>query len=121
MIFFYIFNILLCLWMAKRDANLIKKDKKVSHAANGAIHLALAIIVAVLYGWPHFIAWLCEAAIVFDVSLSLFRGLNPFYVSPNPKSKKDKIEKRIFGNNGFLPKLVYLIIFILCLLIPKLF
>lgn len=113
MILFYILNILLCVWLAKRDANRIKQGKKVSHAANGAIHIALATILSILYGWNHFPAWLCESAIVFDVSLSLFRGLNPFYVSKNPKSIKDKIEKRIFGNNGFLPKVLYLIIFII--------
>src|SRR5690349_18470391 len=113
MIFFYIINLLLCVWMAARDAQALKDGGKIKHAINGAVHLITGLLVGVFYGWPHGIAWLCECAVVFDVSLSLFRGLHPFYVSPNPKSWKDRIEKSMFGMNGFLPKLIYTGIFIL--------
>lgn len=103
--------------MARRDAQAIKQGIKIKHAINGTIHLITGILVATFYGWPHGIAWLAECALVFDVSLALFRNLSPFYVTMTPKAWKDKIEQRIFGKNGVLPKVVYLIIFILCVIL----
>lgn len=98
--------------MARKDARAIKQGGKIKHAINGAIHLITGILVATFYGWPHGIAWLAECALVFDVSLALFRGLSPWYVTMTPKSIKDKIEQLIFGKNGVLPKVCYLIILI---------
>lgn len=113
--YFYLFNGLFCIWMAHKDAYYVKINRpdKIKHWQNGLIHILFAGAMWWLYGWPHFFAVLCESRIVFDIAMNLFRGLNPFYVSPSPKSIIDKIEKKIFHNNGFYPKLVYLITFIL--------
>jgi hypothetical protein len=40
--------------------------------------------------------------------MNLVRKLNPFYVSPSPKSFIDRMEKKVFGSNGWIPFLVYL-------------
>lgn len=97
--------------MARRDAQAIKQGMKIKHAVNGAVHLITGSLVAIFYGVAPAIAWLCECAVVFDVALALFRGLSPFYITMTPKAWKDIIEQWIFGKNGVLPKLVYIIIF----------
>lgn len=113
MIFFYSIYAMFCVWMAYRDASLIKKDRPVDHIINGATHLTAAALVGFIYGWYHFIGILCLSRLVFDTSLNIFRHFNPFHVSPSPSSFIDKIEKKIFGNSGLLPKAIYLSILIL--------
>jgi hypothetical protein len=48
--------------------------------------------------------------VVFDTSLNSLRGLPLDYVAQKPKSIIDQIEKKVFGKNGILPKMVYLLI-----------
>jgi len=112
---FYLFNGLLCVWMAYRDASYIKEKQaqKIRHWLNGAVHIGVATVLWFLYGWPHFIAILAQSAFVFDVAMNIFRKLNPFYIPMKPKSWKDRADKFIFMGNGFLAKLFYLLLFII--------
>lgn len=84
-----------------------KKGKRIYHFWNGLLHLSSAVTAAHLFNWQMGICILLVARLFFDVSLNLFRRLPIDYVSPKPKSVIDKIEKRIFGNDGIMPKVTY--------------
>ena len=101
---------MICVWMAGRDAQLLHNKKTVDHLTNALIHICVASVIGIFYEWYHFFGILLMARIVFDTSLNVFRHFNPFYVSPSPSSFVDKVEKKIFGSNGWLPKLIYFII-----------
>jgi hypothetical protein len=108
---FYLFNGLLCLWMAYRDGQFVRLGQyhKIHHWKNGAIHIGVAAIMFFLYGWDHSVAILAESALVFDTAMNIFRKFNPFYIPLKPKSWKDKIEKIVFFNSGLAAKIFYLI------------
>lgn len=105
-----------CIVFAWFNAYLIKKEKRIYHGINGALHLIAAGVIGYFYGWQLGVATLFIVRVCFDWSLNLFRGLPLGYVSLNPKSIVDKIEKSIFRLNGILPKLVYIVIIILLII-----
>ncbi len=113
--YFYLMNAIVCIYLAKHDADAIKQDRPqdISHVINGAIHIGASLLLWIAGGFPHFFAGLLESVIVFDVSMNLFRHLSPFYLPIKPKSIKDKAEKYIFFNSGLVAKIFYLIAFIL--------
>lgn len=84
----------------------------VRHWANALAHGAAMFQLYRSWGWMPAIALPFLVRIIFDGTLSKFRGLSFWYVSPRPKSFFDKWEKKIFGTNSFIPRLIYLIIFI---------
>ena len=98
-----------CIAFAWLNAILIKKGKRIYHALNGMLHLSVAIVIGYFTHWQYGLATLCITRLFFDVSLNLFRGLPIDYVSPKPKSIVDIAEKKIFGNDGFTPKVIYLV------------
>jgi len=53
--------------------------------------------------------------LVFNITLSLFRGLKWDYITLEnpPKSIIDRVAKKIFGMNGKLMYSIYLLIFII--------
>lgn len=106
---------LFCIGFAYLNARWILNDKKIKHGLNGAIHLILAIGIAYLTKWYHFFTVVLMARVLFDWSLNLFRHLSLSYVPLNPKSIMDKIEKKLFGNDGITPKLVYILLIIILL------
>lgn len=91
----------------------IKQNKRIYHGINGAIHLLAAGAGWYLFSWQIGLAILFVARLFFDVSLNLFRGLSIDYVSPNPKSIVDRVEKKLFKLNGIVPKLIYLLVIIM--------
>ncbi len=97
-------------WFAFLNKKWIDDGWRIRHAVNGVAHLIAAFVAYLNFGWPIAIAILFIVATFFDGFLSMFRGLSFDYVSPKPMSIKDRIEKRIFGMNGILPKLIYLIV-----------
>ncbi len=100
---------LLCIGFAYVNYWLIeKKNARIYHGLNGAIHLLLIGICGYIYGLWIAMVMLFIGRLFFDVALNLIRGKAIDYVSPRPKSIVDRVEKRIFGNNGLLPKLIYL-------------
>lgn len=96
---FVVVNILLALYDAKR----IGKGKKISHALNGAIYLAL-VAGAVWFNRDYFLAGalLVMRLIVFNISLNLFRDFRWNYIPQKPAAVTDKIARAIFGRNSSL-------------------
>jgi len=108
LIIFTVINVIL----AAVDAAKIKKGKRISHGINAAVYIAA--VAATYFLFHNF--WLIGALLfnrllVFNIALSLFRGLPFDYITPVPAAITDKIAKAIFGRNGKLMYLFYLIIF----------
>ena len=100
------------IFLAQLDSRKIGEHKVIKHGLNGLVYAA---ILAVPYFLFHNL-WLIGALLfnrllVFNISLSVFRGLKWDYISHEPKAITDKIAKAIFGNNGMLMYGVYLLIF----------
>lgn len=109
---------LFCIALAWDNARIIKKDIVPMHWLNGIIHIASAGVAWLIYkDWKISLCVLIMARLVFDTSLALWRGLPFDYVALNPKSLADKIEKAIFGMNGWLPKLIYLAALVVLIII----
>lgn len=104
---------LFCVAFAKLNAVLIKANKRIYHGLNGLLHLAAAVAGWYFFDWKIGLAILFVARLVFDTSLNLFRGLPLSYVPRAPKSIVDKVEKKIFKNEGLVPKIVYLAIILI--------
>lgn len=102
----------LCIFFAWLNAKWIAKGKRIYHGINGTIHLIAAIAFAYYTEWYHFLTTLLIARLFFDVSLNLFRGLRINYVALNPKSIVDKLEQKVFGKDGYTPKIIYLVLII---------
>ena len=113
-LFAYLLFVVILAW---DNAKRIDQDKKIKHWLNGLAHLSMAGILYFV-DWKLSVALLCLVRVTFDISLNLFRGFPIDYVSLKPKSVIDKIEKKIFGLNGYTPKIVYLIIAV-CLLLVR--
>jgi len=94
------------------DAKRIKDGKRIYHGVNGAITLACAGLVFWLADWKAALALLFITRVFFDTALNYFRGLPLDYVSLNPKSIVDRLEKKVFGLNGWTPKIIYLFIIV---------
>lgn len=109
LIIFTILNMVL----AFIDSRIIATKHKVLHGLNGLVYLAL-VAGAVWYTGNYWMigALLFCRLVVFNIALSLFRGLAWNYISPCPKAWMDKIAKAVFGNRGTLMYFVYLLIFI---------
>jgi hypothetical protein len=99
--------------MAKMDAGLIMSGRPVKHWLNGLIHITVAIIAAFWFNWLIGVAVLLECRLMFDSALNTFRHYNIGYVPAKPASIIDQIEKKIFGKNGILPKIIYLTVAII--------
>jgi hypothetical protein len=103
--------IVFCIVLAWYNYRRISLDKRIYHGINGALHLlAWAGVYLITRSW-----WLTASLpflgkVVFDSSLYLMRGLPLDYVPKNPKSIIDKIEKRVFPDDGLLPKIAYFVI-----------
>ncbi len=102
----------IALLMAWNDAHRIGEGKKIRHWLNGLIHLIFAFIFAYFTIWINFVGVLLVARVVFDSALSLFRHLSLGYVSKDPASFVDKIEKKVFGGNVIVARLVYIMVII---------
>lgn len=104
---------LFCIFFAYANYRVIEVlNQKIRHGINGIFGIVTSIYFFTQH-WEIGLSILFIGRLFFDSSLSLFRGKKLGYVSPNPISIIDRVEKRIFGNNGLLPKITYLIIIIL--------
>ncbi len=116
LIIFTIANIVL----AYLDAHKIVKGKWIKHGINAAIYIAMvAVPYFIFHNWILVVALLVNRLIFFNIFLSLFRGKDWNYVTPEnpPKALTDRIAKSIFGTNGAKMYAVYGIAFILLLII----
>lgn len=98
------------IWLAWDNSKRIKQGKIIHHWLNGSLHILTAITALCFEGWQIAVAVLLVARIVFNTALNIFRGLPIDYVSQKPKSVVDKVEKKLFGNNGWLPLIIYSIL-----------
>lgn len=97
-----------CIFFAYLNYQWIKKGKRIKHFYNGALHVIVASFAWYIYQWPCFFIILCNANVVFNISLNWMRGLAIDYIPLKPKSIVDKVERWLFGNDGLLPKIIYL-------------
>lgn len=95
-------------WFAYLNKQWIKYDAGFRHWANAISHISAASFAGVHWHWVYAITIFLLVRALFDGTLSLFRGLSFDYVSFRPKSWVDRQEKKVFGYNGMLPKLIYL-------------
>jgi hypothetical protein len=103
--------IVFCLLLALYNKRRIAYDKHINHGLNGALHIIfLAVAVIITKSWFPVAALPFIGRVFFDGSLNLMRHLPLGYVSSKPKSIIDKGEKSVFGNNGVLPKVIWLAI-----------
>ena len=102
--------IVFCVFLAAQNAGRIKEGKKISHFLNGSIHVISGLVAGYFWGWWLAPAILLTARIFFSSALNLFRGLPLFYVTlaKHPGSFVDRVERKIFGNNGELVLFLYL-------------
>lgn len=109
-ILFTLANILL----AFLDAHKIIKGNTIKHGINAAIYVAMvAVPYFIFHNYFLIAALLFNRLIFFNAALSLFRGLNIFYMPLSPASFVDKLAKRVFGVNGKLMYAVYTGVFII--------
>lgn len=107
MILYELAYLVFVIWLAINNADRIELGKRIYHGLNGALHLAAAAGAWFVFGWEVAVALLLLVRATFDTALNLARGKAVDYVSQKPKSIVDKIERAVFGNNGILPKLIY--------------
>jgi hypothetical protein len=114
LILFSIANLIL----AYLDAHKIIKGNTINHLLNACIYIGIVAVPFLLFkNWFLIAALLFNRLLVFNIMLSLFRGLNWSYISPSPISVTDKIAKKIFSNNGKLMYAVYAVVFIVLTII----
>ena len=116
---FQIFYAAWTVWFAFLNKKWIETNAGFRHWANAISHLSAAGFAGFHWGWEYGLAILFIVRALFDGSLSLFRGLSFDYVSPKPSSIVDQFEKKVFRQNGLLPKLIYLAVAIVLNVIAK--
>jgi len=107
---FFIINVTL----AQLDSHRIFKRKWIKHGVNGAFYTLIVLIPFYFFRDYWLMALLfVERLLVFNISLSLFRKLKWYYISPERKPITDRIAFSIFGYKGKLMYACYLVVFIL--------
>jgi hypothetical protein len=105
--------IVFCLLLAYVNKRRIAYDKVINHPLNACFHLAFWIVVVIITrSWFPVAVLPFEGRLFFDTGLNIMRHLPIDYVSRTPKSYVDRFEKSVFGMDGILPKILYLIIII---------
>lgn len=112
-------------WLAWLDARKIGNKKTIKHGINGAVYVALCGVCFWLYPlWANLYQFINMILIlflvrqlVFDTFLNHYRNLDFFYVSKVPKSIIDRIENKIFGLNGALQFVVYIILWLILFIV----
>lgn len=105
-----ILYVLFCIGLAYINWLIIRSNERVYHGVNGAVHVLfwLAAYLATKE-WLLLIILPILGRFVFDAALNTFRHYPLGYVSKTPKSIVDKLEQGLFGNDGYWPKVSYLI------------
>lgn len=100
--------------LAAIDNTQFVKNKFIKHGINGAEYIAMCAVPYFLFhNYWLIAALLFNRLLVFNISLSKFRRLKWYYVSPERKSIIDRIAFFFFGYNGKLMYAVYMAAFIL--------
>jgi hypothetical protein len=111
----------ICIFWAIANGRYINADGPILHWANMIIHATTCGYFALSVSWILGLAMFFEARPFFDTTLYLtrFGWKKIWYVPDNPSSVIDRLEKAIFGNNGWLPKLIYTAAFVGLLFLLK--
>jgi hypothetical protein len=111
---------LFCIFFAFVNYRVIEKvGDPIRHGINGVFGFATSVYFGIEVYWLLGITMLLIARLVFDTFLNYLRfrkqlGLQAIgYVSVNPKSIIDRAEKKVFGMDGYTPKLIYLLLIII--------
>lgn len=119
MIWFVLAFAVINIGLAYQDSRRLANKKWIKHGINAAVYIGLLLAVWFLHGWDWKLiaALLLTRQIFFDSPLSLFRGLKWNYITPaeKPAAIIDRLEKRIFGMNGTLMYIVYIVSLIILL------
>ena len=112
-----------CIWFAKINADWTAKvdwtkGKRIKHFYNGLLHCAAAIGAWFIFrNWQAPLIILLLARLVFDTLYAVFMGHSIDYTTPTPRSLVDKLEQKVFGRNGVLPKIIYAFIIVILFVI----
>lgn len=105
--------IIFCLLLAYYNKRRISYDLRIYHGLNALLHvIAWGVVFFFTRSWFPLAVLPFEGRIFFDTALNVMRRLPLDYVAKNPKSIIDQGEKKLFGNDGILPKVIYAIIII---------
>lgn len=74
---------------------LIKNNKRIYHALNGALHIAAAFLIGYFTKWTYGVSCLLFTRVVFDFVLNVLRHKGVGYLPTTPASKVDQLEKWI--------------------------
>lgn len=107
------------------DAYRIMRNKTIAHAINFGAYTLFCALLCWLARWNAEVITLfcvsafCNRQLSFDIPLNIRRRLPWDYVTKAkpPKSILDRIEIRIFGYNGRAPVVVYVVLWVVCLII----
>lgn len=106
-------------WAYANYRAIVFANENILHGINGLCHLSICIYFWIVIHWTIGLAMFFYGRSIFDTCLNWFRmgWRNIGYVPKNPKSITDKMEKKVFGKNGILPKVLYIVIAIILNLI----
>lgn len=110
MLYWEIGHIIFIILFAWLNAYLIKNGKRIYHGLNGFIFLGISICSCLFYWWPLSIALLLNIRFLYDALMNKLRGLPLNYISQSPKSIADKLEKKVWGNDFYTPRIIYFVI-----------
>lgn len=114
----YIVWVAFCLFFAYANYRVIEYvDGRIRHGINGVFGSVTALYFAIEESISTGIILLLIARLFFDSFLSYLRFGRINYVSPKPKSLIDKLEQMVFGKDGYLPKLIYLTVVVLMVIL----
>lgn len=96
MIWIFIYQ-LAVIWLAYLNSlwSNPEDEHKIKHWLNGLVHLVISFLIGYIYEWNFGLANLIFTRIVFDTSYNIFMKNGLGYVSSEPESIIDKIEKWI--------------------------
>jgi len=100
----------LLILLAYNNAIRIEQGKVIHHWLNALFHLSYAFALFYFIEIRVAVSFLLLVNVVFNTTLNLMRGLPIDYVPTKPKALTDRIERALFGNNGIIPKIIYIFI-----------
>lgn len=119
MIWFQFIYACFCIVFAYDNKRRIGKYKPIPHGVNGLVHFLIWTVFYLLFHSVFVSVLPFIARLIFDTALNLLRGKNMGYVPVKPRSIADKVEKFIWGDNALTPKVLYLWVIVICLIIQS--
>lgn len=109
-----IFLMVINLVMAAIHASMIMNEKKIKHAAWGALYLGIAGSLSMIFNsWELMVSSIFVRKVFFDLSLNIFRDKPLFYVSKTTTSIIDRFHNKLFKDRSEIYMTIY---FMVCVL-----